>query len=67
MSKPPLTQRPALKPEPLVQLDHEGTDDAWALQREYMDWRRTQGLEPSPARLNQWEQAMERLGDNNTV
>jgi hypothetical protein len=39
-------------------------DEAWALQFEYVSWRRQVGLEPSRHRLNEWEQAMERIGES---
>jgi hypothetical protein len=31
-----------------------------------MAWRRSQRLEPSPDRLNRWEQAWDQLGVNGT-
>lgn len=63
MLKPHLARLPLLAPDRLGQLDPEG-GDAWAIQREYMAWRRAQGLEPSPDRLNRWEQAWDLLGEN---
>jgi hypothetical protein len=39
MPRPHRFRLPVLAPDRLVQLDPEGTDEAWALQREYMAWR----------------------------
>ena len=40
----------------------ENGHEAWALQFEYVRWRREQGLEPGAEELNRWHQAMEEIG-----
>jgi hypothetical protein len=39
-----------------------GGHEAWALQFEYVRWRRSRGLEPAAERLNRWHLAMEEIG-----
>jgi hypothetical protein len=53
---------PILMDEQLRSMALPGGHAAWALQFEYVRWRREQGLEPTAERLNRWLQAMEEMG-----
>jgi hypothetical protein len=51
-----------LNEEQLRSMALPGGHEAWALQFEYIRWRRSQGLEPGAERLNRWQKAMEEIG-----
>lgn len=53
---------PLFDPRQLAQILEDGTMPEWRLQFEFVDWRISQGLEPSRNRLNRWEQAMDEIG-----
>jgi hypothetical protein len=53
---------PLFEPEQLALILEEESMPAWRLQFEYVDWRISQGLEPSRNALNRWEQAMDEIG-----
>jgi hypothetical protein len=53
---------PVLREDQLRSMTLPGGQAAWALQFEYVRWRRERGLEPTAERLNRWLKAMEEIG-----